>query len=92
MTSNAVDRASADIESWSEERDRQVNHLHPVHFPKTFPFWYLCLPGLFHKHTRKCLIYHNEHCLDGYLGLAHVLVSNLTFIVLIGNWEAKPSR
>lgn len=46
MTSNAVDRASADMESWSEERDRQVNHLHPVYFSKTFPFWYHCLPGL----------------------------------------------
>jgi hypothetical protein len=47
MTFDAVDRASTDIESWSKERDRQVNHLYPVHLSKTFPFWYLCLPGFF---------------------------------------------
>lgn len=88
MTFDVVDRASTDIESWSKERDRQVNHLHPVHFSKTFPFWYLCLPGFFsfffQKHTWKCLIHHNAHCLDGYLDLAHVSVRKLTLIVLIG--------
>jgi hypothetical protein len=52
-------------------------------FQRHFRFGiFVCL--VFQKHTWKCLIHHNVHCLDGYLDLAHVSVRNLTLIVLIG--------